>query len=137
MKRKYNDSHFKIIKPADILLGLFIVIISLFLTFFIVKNDDLGKQAVVYLNNEVYGIYNLTDDQKIEIKNNNNYNLLEIKDGNISMIDASCHNHICIKEGPINTTNDTIVCLPNKIFVTIVADDLNSDNNNSIDSISQ
>lgn len=39
------------------------------------------------------------------------------------MYDADCRDKICIKQGKINATGGSIVCLPNKISVTVCGGD--------------
>ena len=37
------------------------------------------------------------------------------------MASASCHNQICVHHKPISETNQSIVCLPNRVSVEIRA----------------
>ncbi len=49
-------------------------------------------------------------------------NVLEIKDGEIWCSEASCPDKLCVKQGRKHLSTDTIVCLPNKMVVTITGD---------------
>ena len=51
--------------------------------------------------------------------NVNGTNTVVIENGAVYMKDSTCKNHVCIDTGKISETKDTIVCLPNKIVVTI------------------
>jgi hypothetical protein len=77
-------------------------------------------RVVVTVDNEVYGEYALDQDrtERIEFKDGS-YNVLEIRDGEADMTEASCPDQICVEHQKINKTNQTIVCLPNKVIVTI------------------
>ena len=50
-------------------------------------------------------------------------NRLVIKDGTVHMEEASCPDKVCIKQGPISETGQSIVCLPNRVIVTITGTD--------------
>lgn len=50
---------------------------------------------------------------------NNGINILYIKYGYAYMYDADCKDKICIKQGKINVAGQSIVCLPNKISITV------------------
>ena len=46
-------------------------------------------------------------------------NTLLIEQGAISMIEASCPDHLCIRQGKIKNSLYPIICLPNKVAVEI------------------
>ena len=46
-------------------------------------------------------------------------NTLVIKDEMADMIFADCPDQICVKHAPISNVGETIICLPNKVVVTI------------------
>ncbi len=49
------------------------------------------------------------------------YNIVEIRDGQVSVTEASCPDQICVRHGPTDQTADPIVCLPNKLVVQVLA----------------
>lgn len=53
---------------------------------------------------------------------NGGTNVLEIKDGEIWCSDASCPDKLCVRQGRKHLATDTIVCLPNKMVVTITGE---------------
>ena len=50
-------------------------------------------------------------------------NVLIIKDGYADMTDASCPDGLCVRQHKINESGESLVCLPNKVTVTVVGDD--------------
>lgn len=54
-------------------------------------------------------------------------NTIEISGGQVKMIDADCPDKICIHTGKISQSGQTIVCLPNKVVISI------SGENSSVD----
>lgn len=78
--------------------------------------------VVVTVEGKEYGIYDLKVDQEVKIINSKkDWNLLEIKNGKARVYDASCKNHICVKSKKIDKDGESIVCLPNKVIVKVVA----------------
>lgn len=48
-------------------------------------------------------------------------NHLIVKDGQIWCSQASCPDKVCVQQGRKHLNTDTIVCLPNKMIVTIIS----------------
>ena len=48
------------------------------------------------------------------------YNIVVIRDGQVSVTEASCPDQICVRHGPTDQTADPIVCLPNKLVVRVL-----------------
>lgn len=83
-----------------------------------------ATKAVVTVDGKEYGTYNLSKDQTIEIKQKTTVtNVLVIADGEIFMQDATCPDKLCEKQGRKSRDKETIVCLPNKVVVTVVSDE--------------
>ena len=51
------------------------------------------------------------------------YNVVTIKDGKVSVTGSSCKNQVCIRRGEISMPGETIVCLPNRLVVSIGDDE--------------
>ena len=50
-------------------------------------------------------------------------NKIVIENGYCYMEEAECPDHLCIKQGKVNKSGQTIVCLPNRVVVTVVDSD--------------
>ena len=82
---------------------------------------EAGKGIVaIKVDGATEGTYVLTEDRRIEI--NHGTNILEIKDGEDSMIEADCPDQICVHEKAISADGESIICLPNKIVVEVESD---------------
>ncbi len=67
-----------------------------------------------------YGCYNINNDNTIKIAvDDNNYNVVEIREGEVRVIEASCPDKICEKHARIHKNGESIICLPNKLVVSI------------------
>lgn len=87
---------------------------------FLVYNIAFGKEGVkvrVMVNQEEFGVYNLNEEQIINI---NNHDTLLIKDGYADMIEADCPDKLCVKQNPISKSGESIICLPNKVVINII-----------------
>lgn len=57
------------------------------------------------------------------------YNLIEIGDQKVRVIDADCPDKLDVKQGYISKSGEVIVCLPNKLVIEIkgIGDDVDID----------
>ncbi len=107
------------IKKADIVLLICLVVLGLFVSWYSIAMDSTGERVVVTAGGEVFGIYDLSEDQEIEVSQDGHTNHITIKGGTVSMTYSSCKNQICVHTGVISHTKDSIACLPNKVIVEI------------------
>lgn len=49
-------------------------------------------------------------------------NRLSVRDGQIACVYADCPDQICVKHGYIGLQTETIVCLPHRMIVTVLAE---------------
>ena len=100
------------------------------------KGQDTDSDACVEvtIDGRAYGTYPLSKDDTIEIKNGDGdvTNTLVIMGGVADMTSADCPDHLCVKQKAISTEGESIICLPNKVVVTV-----KSDTKSDIDSISK
>lgn len=133
------------IKKKDILLAVGIVAIALILLGILkLVHQTSGTQAVIRVNGEVYGTYDLSKDQEIMVDTEYGHNLVRIEDGQAYMAEADCPDGYCEHQGKISHENETIVCLPHKLVVEInsgqdsdISESQKSQNTPSYDAISQ
>ncbi|MDD2446725.1 MAG: NusG domain II-containing protein [Tissierellia bacterium] len=57
--------------------------------------------------------------QTIPIETEYGYNLVEIGDKEVRVIEADCPDKIDVKQGYISNIGETIVCLPNRLVIEI------------------
>lgn len=101
--------------------GILILVCILFLgmKFYQIKTTKNGV-AVVTVDGAVYGEYPLHVDREEKIEQDNGkFNLLIIKDGKADVTDASCRDKICVDHRSVNKNGESIVCLPNKVVVSV------------------
>lgn len=89
-----------------------------------------GKYVEIYSDNELYQKIEINDKtltDKVRIKNKYGENVLIIRNGGVFMEEADCPDQICAKTGFIDKPGQSIVCLPNKLVVEIVANNESED----------
>ncbi len=113
-----------------IILAIVLLVAFVILFFFI---GETGSYATITVNGEEYGRYSLLQNQEIEITVDGSIcNVAVIEDGSIRMEDANCPDKLCIHQGKIHRSGESIVCLPNRIAITI-----ESSTDSEFDSISK
>ena len=110
---------FNIIKKADIVLFVILLAFGIALSAASLVSGTTGQKVQVEVDGKPYGVYSLSENQTIEIKENGHTNKITIKDGTVQMAYSDCKNQICVNDGEISMTNQSIVCLPNKVMVEI------------------
>ena len=101
----------------DIALILIILALSTVILIVTRSRREQGAYVVVMVQNEEIARFSLDVDGTYDI--NGGTNTIEIKDGRVRMLEASCPNHLCIHQGWIRLEGQSIVCLPNKVIVTV------------------
>ena len=65
------------------------------------------------------GEYSLHEDREIPIRQEKGNNLLIIRDGEAWIEEADCPDGLCIRQGRISRTGESILCLPHELVITI------------------
>lgn len=86
---------------------------------------EAGNTVTVTIDGEVFGVYSLAEDTAVDIytgENNEHFNRLVISEGKAFVEKASCPDGICSDHSPVFRDGESIVCLPNKVVVTVNAE---------------
>lgn len=109
-------------KKNDFILAGVILSISCILLFF-QKAEALfsgGGVVCIYQGNKKVASYPLSEDRRESVASpEGGRNVFVIERGEVYMEDADCPDRLCIKQGRISGTGQTIVCLPHKLVVTV------------------
>lgn len=117
-------------KKGDFLVIFLILLISGLVAFFNTKNfmekdTSGGKKVVISVDGKVFKEVELNKntDKIIKIDNKFGHNEIIIKNERVFMEESDCKDKICLHMGKIYRVGDTIICLPHRLLVKIVADD--------------
>ena len=101
-------------------------------------NSGNCKTATIYVDGEVYRVIDLSksDDMIFGIPSDENAkNSIEIKNHDIRMNSAECPNNLCVHQGWASETLLPIVCLPNRVVITVTNDNTSSEKEIGYDAI--
>ena len=84
-----------------------------------------GDTVKVTVNGDLYRIYSLSDNITEDIRSGEDtsgVNRLIIADGKARIETATCPDGICVAHHPIFRSGESIVCLPNRVVVTVITE---------------
>ena len=104
-------------KKRDLILiaSILLVAIALFLVVEMTKEEGAG--VTVKVDGIEVAEYSLAKNGTYSL--NGGTNILVIEDGKAYLSDANCPDKLCVHQGKISMTGETITCLPNKLTVTV------------------
>lgn len=106
------------LKKKDwILIGIILCVAALTILVYTFIGGAGANRVVIKIEGEIEGIYSLSEDREVEI--NGGTNLLRIKGGEASMIEADCPDKLCVHQKPVSLNHESIICLPNKVVVEV------------------
>lgn len=108
------------IKKGDIVIILSAIFLA-GIAIWIAKAQIDGELVLVMVNGNTTE-YSLLEDQTISlVQNNGQYNTIIIKQQQVFMKAASCPDQICVYHKKISKNGESIICLPNQIFVEVIS----------------
>lgn len=107
-------------KKTDYLLIFVLVIVALF--FIIINQKNVGTTAAVYYDSKEVLRFSLSEDNTYTVLGDLGDVVIEVKNNKVRIIEETSPNNICSKMGYIENSGESLVCLPNKIVVTIIGD---------------
>lgn len=127
-------------KRNAVIVGTVIIGLLLFSSaavFYMNQSEKTGTYACIYRNNELLkkiDMQEVKEPYTIKIEGEDGaYNILEIREGSIGIIEASCPDHLCQNMGFISNVWMPITCLPNHLVVRLETEKY--DTENTIDGI--
>lgn len=124
-------------KKGDIILIIGIIVFSISSIFYI-KNflitDTDNSLASIQVNGKEVETIDLDNfEGTMEFETEYGFNIISVEDGKIRISKSDCPDQICVLQGNVHKSGETIVCLPNKFVIEIKGD--NSEN--EIDTINR
>ncbi len=98
-----------------LILGLLLAAAVMYLA---LRPGGQGGWAVVTVDGREVGRYPLSEDVTVTI-GEEDYNVLQIADGQAAVTEANCGDHTCVRTGAVSRAGETIVCLPHRLIVEI------------------
>lgn len=114
-------------KKADIILLAIILIVGFIGISLYFITGKKAEYISVNVDGEMIGVYSLYEDREIPIHSGNGENVLQIQNGTARMISADCPNQDCVLHKEISQSNESIVCLPHKVVITVIKEPVEGD----------
>ena len=111
----------KLSGKRDLILAAAILLIAAALFGFnYISHKKPAVTAQITVDGKVVETLDLSRDTELTVTGaNKGTNHLIVRDGEIWCSEASCPDKVCVHQGKKHLSSDTIVCLPNKMVVTI------------------
>ena len=78
--------------------------------------------AVIQNSDGFYQALPLGEDTTVTVTGTLGTNIIEVADGRVRCLESDCSNQTCVKQGWVSGRGQTVVCLPHKLIVQVVAD---------------
>lgn len=106
------------IKKGDILIVVIVMIFSAF-SFLLLLRRKQGNTVIINADG-IKKEYSLSKDKTIVLGDKEKqYNTIVIENGYVYMKDASCPDQVCVHHKKIQKEGETIICLPNEVYISI------------------
>lgn len=79
-----------------------------------------GNEAAVTVDGQLVLTVPLTREATVTVGENRGFrNVVEVSGGRVRVVDADCPDRLCVRQGWIRYSGESIVCLPHKLVVTV------------------
>lgn len=107
--------------PADFWLILCILIISVILAVFFLITGLSGEMTSAVIEQDGREIMRLSlkEEQTVRIPCESGFNVVVVADQHVLVSEADCPDQICVKQGEISGSGQSIVCLPHRLVIRL------------------
>ncbi len=113
-----------LLKKKDLIFLLFLLMLS-FLPLLFNESENESCFVHITVNNEPREIIQITPELQKTIRITTEYgtNIVQIEHGKVSVSEADCPDHICVKSPAVSRPGEIIACLPHKLLIEIRAEE--------------
>jgi hypothetical protein len=104
-----------------IFLGVLLLAGVILYALFYLRSPSSDAVVRITVDGDEYGTFSLNEEQTVSIcdADGNVTNMLTISGGKADMVEADCPDLLCVHQKAVSLNGETIVCLPNKVVVTV------------------
>ncbi|HAT4105574.1 NusG domain II-containing protein [Clostridium perfringens] len=114
-------------KKWDLIIIIVLIILSLMPIRLLISSNNSGdlKRVIISVNGEEYESLELKENLNkiIKIEEGLEINEIYINKGQVYMNHSNCTDKVCMRQGKISKIGESIVCLPNRVFIEIKGDE--------------
>ena len=113
-----NKLHF--CKGDYLAIGIVLLLAAAVILGFLPTQNAPAAYAQVYLNGKLHKTVPLDQDATFAVTDQYT-NEITVKNGTIAFVDSDCPGQDCVHSGSIHTTGRSLVCLPNRVEIRVIA----------------
>lgn len=83
------------------------------------RGDAADARVHITAEGTEYAVIPLDEDRTINVPGPLGTTVVEIRDDRVRVPDSPCPNKVCVSQGWVERPGETIVCLPNRISITV------------------
>ena len=88
--------------------------------FFRPQPSESLSRAEISVDGKTVMELDLSEDQVLTVDGaGGGYNRIQVRDGAVSVLEASCPDKVCVHTGTVRYPGETIVCLPNRMIAKV------------------
>ena len=114
-------------KKWDLIIIIVLILLSLMPIRLLISSNNSGdlKRVIINVNGEEYESLELKENvsEIIKIEEGLGVNEICIKEREVYMNHSNCTDKVCMRQGKISRIGESIVCLPNRVFIEIKGDE--------------
>ena len=80
------------------------------------------NHALIKVDGTIVRKLDLSAEERLTLEAGGGKNIVEIKNGAVSVAEADCPDKICVRRGAIKHVGEAIACGPHKVLIEIVSD---------------
>ncbi len=111
-------------KKGDKLLFFFLTIILVITLLQFIRPNTTYKTIVIRADGHIVKKIPLSTSKNEEfaLKSEEGHLTVQIQNGKVRVKSSTCKDKLCVKQGWINKSGESIVCLPNRISISIIGE---------------
>lgn len=113
MKDKYTT------KKRDIVLAAVLLILGITGVLIVKYGLKSGNTADIYIDDKLVQTIDMSVDDEYTFQTDKGSNMVEVRNGAVSMKSADCPDKVCVRMGTKNRNGETITCLPHKLVIEV------------------
>ena len=107
---------------ADLLIGTSILLFCIAWVVMREPSAPVEKKIIIYKDELVIIEVPINIDKRMSLESHGVHMVVEIKDNKIRVVSSDCLQQICVKKSWAWLVHDSIICMPNHIFISIEGD---------------
>ena len=103
----------------DLFLAAALLLLGGALALFLWLTRQTGGTVSVQIDGKVVMELPLNEDRSLVLGEGEHTNTLVIAGGKAQVVEASCPDRICVRQGAVQYAGESIVCLPHRLVITV------------------